>query len=171
MKNNVLFIVILFLSIISMSEQTKYMSKISKNEYDCLFYEKMIASPIEIHILSEINQDINSLGCFFEIILEKNLNKEECSKAEPPKNSYTIEFTFSKDKEDSNIQIVKCLDENKECSRNKEKLKFLNEINSEEILYDDISVSIDDSGIKIISKNFIIFEDKIKLKNYFGDEF
>ena len=166
----ILLLLLIFCSIIELSLEVKTssLSKISNNEYEGFFYEKAIPFPMEIHFEAEINKNRNKT--VFEIVFSKEKNNE----VELYNNSYILRFTLSKDKvvEDS-IKIIKCLEERKECSSNEEKMlkmKSADKMKPGDILY-DLSVSVDDVGIKIISKNDLIFEDKIKLKNYFKEEF
>ena len=165
------FLLILFLFLLEMTkvQEAQYLSKITEEEYVCFFYDKkMTMSPVEIHLEAEIDQKLDFSTFFFEIIFEKNLNKEKCTKDESSKDSYILRFVLSKEnKIKDSLKIEKCLEENEECSINEAQVKF---INSGDALY-DISVAIDYDEIKIFSKKDIIFEDKAKLRNYFGDGF
>ena len=176
---------ILLLSLLSYSiasypiiRQSKHLSdflKKSENESNYFFYEKKIkVSPLEIQIEAEISKDQNKFGYFIEIIFANILNTENFDEDELHMNSFIMRFTLSNEEEGEDfLQFLKCLDETKKClsnERSKIKLNLVKKLNYEDIYY-DIFIAIDDYGIKIISKNVIVFEEKIKLKNYFGEEF
>ena len=158
--------------------QSKHLSdflKKSENESNYFFYEKKIkVSPLEIQIEAEISKDQNKFGYFIEIIFANILNTENFDEDELHMNSFIMRFTLSNEEEGEDfLQFLKCLDETKKClsnERSKIKLNLVKKLNYEDIYY-DIFIAIDDYGIKIISKNVIVFEEKIKLKNYFGEEF
>jgi len=163
------------LPIIRQSKDLSDFIKKSKNEINYFFYEKEIkVSPLEIQIEAQISKKQNKFGYFIEIIFAKILNKENFDEDELHKNSYIMRFTLSNDVEGKDfLQIIKCIDEAKKCLGNetrKIKLNLLKSISYEDIYY-DLFIVIDDYGFKIISKNVIVFEEKIKLKNYFGEEF
>ena len=114
-----------------------------------------------------------SLSCFFfEVIFAKALDKYKHDEDEDEfyKNSYVLRFNLSKDKaKEDFLQIEKCLEEDKECSK-KEAGKSMISKKSMDI-QNYFIISTDNFGLKVISKNTTIFEEKINLKNYFGEDF
>ena len=150
-------------------------SKETKNMYDYFFYEKKIqVFPLEIHISTETETEKReNLSCFFfEVIFAKALDKYKHDEDEDEfyKNSYVLRFNLSKDKaKEDFLQIEKCLEEDKECSK-KEAGKSMISKKSMDI-QNYFIISTDNFGLKVISKNTTIFEEKINLKNYFGEDF
>ena len=149
-------------------------SKETKNMYDYFFYEKKIqVFPLEIHISTETETEKReNLSCFFfEVIFAKALDKYKHDEDEDEfyKNSYVLRFNLSKDKaKEDFLQIEKCLEEEKECSK-KEAGKIMISKKSIDI-QNYFIISTDNNGIKVISKNTTIFEEKINLKSYFGED-
>ena len=143
--------------------------KKSRNEINYFFYEKEIkVTPLEIQIEAQISKNQNKLCHFIEIIFAKTLNKENFDEDELHKKSYIMRFTLSNDEKGEDfLQIIKCMDEAKKClsnERDKIKLNLIKKISYEDIYYDLLI-------FKITSKNVLVFEEKIKLKNYFGEKF